>query len=301
MQHNSGVFDLQKLAVFTNELRSEAFLHFLQSRINYDIREIQKPYFNYIEEAEFSVRALSELDLTNKTILEIGSGAGILTAWLLLNKLDIRGIEPSALGFHFQEDIFSAVLDHFNLPPNRIFDMTAEELTPEKLGKFHIIFSINVMEHVPVKNLELVFSRMKSVMLDDGIMYHHCPNYIVPFEPHYGIPLIPFFPQITGRLKKVAQEDLWKSVNFLTLPRMKSIARKLDLKIQFRKKVLQETFARLETDKEFAARHSSLVTVYKGMKATGVIYLLGLIPPVLCTPMSFILSSKDNPIQFSNR
>lgn len=289
---SKNMFDLAKLAAYTKLLRSDEFLKYMQGRINYDISKIKQQYFNYIEEAEFGVKLLSRFNVEGKRILEIGSGAGILTSWMLLNGADITGIEPSALGFDFHNDIFSAIWDYFKLPADRIHDVIAEELDVNKLGKFDVIFSINVMEHIPPQNLALVFEKMSSVMADKGVMYHHCPNYIVPFEPHYGIPLVPFFPQITGKLKGVNKEGLWQSVNFITLPQVNRIARKLNLTVDFQKEVMAETFTRLDYDKEFAYRHPTLVKAYGIMKKTGIMSVLKAVPPVLCTPMTFSMSFK---------
>ncbi len=287
-----NIFDQEKFSAYTASLRSKEFLDFLQSRISYDVETIKRQYLNYVEEAEFGIQLLSKFDLNGKRILEVGSGAGILMSWLLINGADIVGIEPSALGFSFHEDIFSAIWAHYKLADKRVFDLSAEQLDPAIVGKFDLIYSINVMEHIPVDNLELVFSKMKSVMTDTGAMYHHCPNYIIPFEPHYGLPLVPFFPQVTGKLKGVNKEDLWASVNFITLPQVKKIAKALNLDVSFKEKVMKETFTRLEFDAQFASRHLFLVKVYKVLKAVGIINLLGLIPPVLSTPMTYTLTFK---------
>ncbi|MDR3679842.1 MAG: class I SAM-dependent methyltransferase [Flavipsychrobacter sp.] len=253
-----------------------------------------RSYLNYIEEAEFAIKLLSKFDLQGKRILEVGSGAGIFMSWLLLNGVDIIGIEPSALGFSFHQDVLTAILDYFNLPKERVFDLSAEQLDVAITGKFDLVYSINVMEHIPVKNLELAFSKMKYVLTETGVMYHHCPNYIIPFEPHYGVPLVPFFPQVVGKLKGIHKEDLWSSVNFITLPQVKKIAKKIDLDIDFKKNVMKETFTRLEFDQQFSSRHPMLVKVYKVLKAVKIIDLLGLIPPVLSTPMTYTLTVKNN-------
>lgn len=289
----SNMFNLEQFNRYAATLRSQSFLDFMQSRVDYDINTIKREYLNYIEEAEFGVKLLSKFDLSNKRVLEVGSGAGIFMSWLLLNDVDIIGIEPSALGFSFHQDVLTAILDYFNLPKERVFDMLAEELDAAITGKFDLIYSINVMEHIPVNNLELAFLKMKNVMAADGIMYHHCPNYIIPFEPHYGVPLVPFFPQLMGKWKGIHKEDLWVSVNFITLPQVKKIARKLDMDVNFKKNVMKETFTRLELDQQFASRHRVLVRVYKVLKAVKIIDLLGLIPPMLSTPMTYAITLRD--------
>jgi SAM-dependent methyltransferase len=293
MSINKHLFNEAEFNKYKDTLRSQDFLAYIQRRIDYNISEIKQQYFNYIEEAEFGVKLLSKFDLQDKRILEIGSGAGILTCWMLKNDVDIVGIEPSAIGFTFHNDIYTAILDYFSLPPNRIYDLTAEELDVNITGTFDLIFSVNVMEHIPTENLELAFSKMNSVLKAGGSMYHHCPNYIVPFEPHYGIPLIPFFPQVTGKMKKVHEEGLWKSINFITLPQVNQIATKLGLKADFQKGMMADAFIRLDHDAEYAKRHPLLVKMNRVFKKTGVIFLLKNIPPSLCTPMTFTLTKKS--------
>lgn len=290
MAINKDAFNSQKISEYSSLLKSDKFLEYIQSRINYDISKIKRQYFNYVEEAEYGVRLLSKFDIEGKRILEVGSGAGILTAWMLINGVDIIGIEPSALGFDFHNDIFTAIWDYFKLPKDRIYDLTAEQLDPDKIGKFHIIFSVNVMEHIPTETLELAFEKMGAVMHENGFMYHHCPNYSVPFEPHYGVPLVPYFPHIMGKITGLDKHGLWQSVNFITLPQVKRISRKLGLKVEFQKGVMAEAFDRLEYDKEFAARHPALTKMYDTMKKVGIIAMFRAIPPRYNTPMTFTIS-----------
>ena len=293
---NQDVFNKLKLEAFTRQLQSDEFLSFLQNRIPYPFSDIKQEYNNYIEQAAFGIGLLSRFDLTGKRILEVGSGAGILTAWLLLNDINVIGIEPSALGFHFHEDIFTAILDYFQLPKDKVFDRTAEQIDEAELGKFHLIFSVNVMEHIPPNNHELVFQKMKSVLHENGIMYHHCPNYTIPYEPHYGLPLIPFFPQVVGKLTGKIKEPLWQSVNFITLSQVKSITAHNSLNSYFEKGIMAESFKRLQYDTEFAFRHPVLTKVSKIMNKLGIIKAMENLPPQFCTPMTFIISHSSHPL-----
>ena len=290
------VFDKKKLETFTKQLQSETFISFLQNRIAYPVSDIRQEYYNYIEQAAFGVQLLSRFDLTGKRILEVGSGAGILTAWLLLNDIDVIGIEPGALGFHFHQDIFTAIWDYFELPADKVFDKTAEQIAESELGRFDLIFSVNVMEHIPVPNIELVFQKMKSVLQPNGIMYHHCPNYTIPYEPHYGLPLIPFFPQAVGKLTGKSREALWQSVNFITLSQVRKIASKNAMKVYFEKGIMAESFNRLQHDEEFAFRHPVLTKLSKVMKRLGILKAMKALPPELCTPMTFIISDKAHEV-----
>jgi len=295
--NTKNTFDFNKLSEFTQQLISKEFVDFLQSRIDYSFETIRDDYNDYIEQAEFGLRLLSKLDLENKRILEIGSGIGVLTAWLLMNDADVIGIEPSALGFHFHQDVFTAIWDYFQLPKDKVFDKTAEEIEEDDLGKFDLIFSVNVIEHIPKENILLAFSKMANVLNEEGIMYHHCPNYTIPFEPHYGLPLVPFFPQLTGKLAGVNKEGLWCSVNFITLPQVRKIADTLKLDVLFEKGIMAESFRRLDYDVEFSKRHPALTKINGLLKLSGVIKTLESLPPSLCTPMTFILHKPANHLQ----
>lgn len=291
MPINQDVFNEQKMKAFSDELKSEALINYIKSRITYKWDEISRQYFSYAEEALFGMRLLSKFTLEGR-ILEVGSGPGMLVAWLHMNGVNITGIEPSEIGFKFNLQIQNAIWDYYKLPGNLILDMVAENLDPAIHGQFDLIYSVNVIEHLLPENIQLAFSKFKNVLAADGMMQHHCPNYMIPFDPHYGLPLVPGFPQLTGKIKGVANEGLWKSLNFITLPKVKKVASAVDLEASFQQKGMKDTFVRLEEDKEFADRHKSLVKLYPLLKKLGIINFFGLIPPVLSTPMTFTLLRK---------
>lgn len=291
MPVSQNVFDEQKMKAYANELKSDVLINYIKSRITYSWDEISRQYLNYVEEAVFGMRLLSKFTLEGR-ILEVGSGPGMLVAWLHMNGVDITGIEPSEIGFEFNLQLQNAIWDYYKLPANLILDLTAEQLDPAVHGKFDLLYSVNVVEHLLPQNIELAFNKFKSVLADGGMMLHHCPNYIIPFEPHYGLPLVPGFPQLTGKIKGVSKEGLWRSLNFITLPKVKRIAAAIGMDVSFQKKGMKDTFVRLEEDKEFAERHASLVKIYPILKGIGFISFLGLLPPVISTPMSFTLLQK---------
>jgi SAM-dependent methyltransferase len=288
---NQNVFNEQKIIAYANELKSIELINYIKSRISYPWDEISKQYFNYVEEAIFGMRLLSKFTLEGR-ILEVGSGPGMLIAWLHMNGVNITGIEPSELGFEFNLQIQNAIWEYYKLPGNLILDLVAEGLDPAIHGKFDLIYSVNVIEHLLPENIELAFTKIKNILAEDGMIHHHCPNYIIPFDPHYGLPLVPMFPQLIGKIKGVANQNLWKSINFITLPQVKKVASAIGMEVSFQQKVMKETFLRLEEDKEFAERHVSLAKIYPILKKLGIINFFGLIPPILCTPMSFTLLHK---------
>ncbi len=285
----SKLFSKVAMQQFTEQLRSEKFRQFWQSKASYDTSKYYTIMDNYIEESVFALTLLQELDIEGKKILEVGAGAGVLTAWLLQNNIDAWGIEPSGIGYDFHSEMFIAVKQFYQLPENRIIDVAAENLTPKLINEVDIVFSLNVLEHIKPRNLAQAFASMKVVLAKGGKMLHHCPNYIIPFEPHYGLLLVPFFPHLTGKLKGVYSDAVWQSLNFITYFKVKKLATQAGLHISFKKGLMADAFIRLEKDKVYAARHKLLTKIYSLLKYTGIIWLLKQIPPSLCTPMTFYL------------
>jgi hypothetical protein len=119
-------------------------------------------------------------------------------------------------------------------------------------------------------------------------MWHTCPNYVFPYEPHYGLPLLPLFPRATGWIlpKKIADDELWRSLNFITYFWLKDLARANGLSISFRSGTMKEALDRLDTDVEFAARQSGIASkIHRLLKAMGVISAIGALPAAFSTPM----------------
>jgi SAM-dependent methyltransferase len=225
-------------------------------------------------------------------ILEVGAGLGMLGSYLRIRGHDVVALEPCMAGFDSFRDIQSVVLEESgaNLP---VLPIRAEELNSRQHGTFDLIFSINVLEHIG--DLEGAFRSMASVLAPKGRMSHTCPNYSVPYEPHFGLPLVPLFPRATGVLlpSRICRGDLWRSLNFITYFQVKRFARKNGLRVLFRKGTLADAFARFDSDSEFAARQSGLAAeLYRVLKAIGLISTVSHLPPALSTPMIFEMEAE---------
>src|SRR4029078_9138827 len=106
----------------------------------------------------------------------------------------------------------------------RILPLQAQELNRAEHGVFDVIFSINVIEHF--QPLADNLAGLARVMSPKGIQIHTCPNYHVPYEPHFSIPLLPFAPALTVRLwrRHLRINPLWQSLNFITVADLRSYA-----------------------------------------------------------------------------
>ena len=209
----------------------------------------------------------------------------MLSSYLRLQGHDITALEPSAPGFDFMAQIQGVVLEETgtDLP---ILHIRAEELCPDQHGAFQFIFSVNVLEHIP--ELTGAMRGMASVLAPGGRMWHTCPNYIFPYEPHYGLPLIPLFPRATSLLlpRRITGDSLWRSLNFVTYFDLKRLARANGLSADFRGGTMADALKRLESDDKFAARHSGrLSQIYRILKGIGGISAIEALPAAVSTPM----------------
>lgn len=181
-------------------------------------------------------------------VLEVGAGMGLLSSYLQTLNVDITALEPGLGGFGVSTALPTAV----NFTNLRRLDIPAQDLESQP---YDLIYSINVLELIP--DLRGALQGMKRVMAGDGKMIHTCPNYLVPFEPHFDIPLIPLVPRLTAMfVPRLKVSELWKSRNFVTVPQVSSMARSLGQETEFKQGVLHEAFRRLETDAAFRERQS---------------------------------------------
>jgi SAM-dependent methyltransferase len=150
-----------------------------------------------------------------------------------------------------------------------------------------VIFSVNVLEHIPT--LERALEGMLGVLAPGGVMRHTCPNYAVPYEPHYGIPLVPLKPSFTGAvIPSIARQQLWQSINFVSYDRIVCFCRTHALECRFDEGLLADAFNRIDRDPAFRARRGATLRLgHRLLRATRLLSLLALLPPRWATPMAF--------------
>jgi len=225
------------------------------------------------------------------SILEVGAGSKLVSYFLTKKGYNVTALEPFQEGFGFYRSIEKLIDEHFSSVDIPTIPLYAEDLNPEIHGKFSYMFSVNVLEHI--HKLEEAILAMKSVLEDGGAMRHTCPNYNIPYEVHFGIPLIPFKPGLT----KYFYEDLvatrpgvWDSLNFVTYSRTKRALSQNKLKSTFTKGLTYEAFKRLGGDSVFKERHGSTIAgkIYKFLNYTRLLSLMKFIPTSHTTPMEFI-------------
>jgi 2-polyprenyl-3-methyl-5-hydroxy-6-metoxy-1,4-benzoquinol methylase len=268
-------------------LRSPEFLTFASAKAGIDYDRLSLLVSQYTAEVASGFSVLAGAELAGKRILEVGAGIGVLSIALAQDGHNITALEPGANGFDVNAQVGAAVREWLAAEDLPILDIEVDRLEPAKYGKFDLIFSVNVLEHIP--DLSAAIAAMKSVLAPHGMMVHLCPNYTVPYEPHFGIPLVPFAPRITGRLVPgIDKHPAWPSINFITHGEVQRLAARFGLLVTFRRGLMYDAFVRLDTDQEFGARHTGMVRrIYRLLKTMRILSMLRHVPPALATPMIF--------------
>lgn len=229
-------------------------------------------------EAEFGLReigpAIAALQ-PGARVLEIGCGTGYLLARLASLNADLHfwGLEPLGKGFAQ----FGQVLDRIEASCANITVRRDEIESYGGEGEgFDLIFSVNVFEHL--SDWRTALDRACSLLAPGGSIIILCPNYAIPYEPHFSIPIL-FSGPLTHKLlhrhiERIERErdaaGLWQSLNFITVPQMRRHCRGRGYGLSFDKRMLGNMLDRLDTDAEFAARQANIARLARWLNRLGV-------------------------------
>ncbi len=223
----------------------------------------------WINEAFFGLDHISQyLEKINDkaTILEIGCGSGILLSMLCekFKHLDFDGIEPFGEGFGHLENINKFIISQGIHITNTMY----EEYNTEK--KYDFIFCINVFEHL--KDWKHFLTKLSDLLKHDGICVILCPNYAIPYESHFKIPIIfnkkttyYFFQRFINKFEAENKcPGLWDSLNFVTKKNVKKFVNKnRKLTLTDINSITRELISRADSDTEFKKRQKIMSMIGK--------------------------------------
>jgi SAM-dependent methyltransferase len=261
----------------------------LSERCGLPVDYVQLLLDTYCNEARVGLALVEPSLKPGSRVLEVGSGIGLLARALAEEGVDIVGIEPGAAGFGFMPALAAIVSAQGAAPPPfAALPIGVAELDPNEHGRFDLIYSVNVLEHLI--ELDAAVAAMARVLAAGGAMVHTCPNYAAPYEPHFTIPLVPGAPRLTKYLfpKRVRlYPGLWEELNFITAGRLRRLAKRNALQISFDRGLMGDLVRRVLTDPILARRQGRFVrlaaTIVRG---SGALALVDRIPPGLATPMT---------------
>lgn len=243
----------------------------------------------FLNEARYGLGVVRPLLRPGDRILEVGAGPGLLAMALREEGFDVTALDPGGVGFGYLADLRRRAARLLGPRAASLpwLDIGVDALDPARCGAFDLIFSISVLEHLP--DLEGAFRAMAAALAPGGRMAHLCPNYAVPYEPHFGLPLVPGAPRLSARLHRrriAARPELWASIHFVTHRSVRKAARAAGLSVAIEPQ-LAPALERLRRDPVFARRHRAwpLRALSAAVAAPGARSLLGRAPASLSTPM----------------
>ncbi len=248
----------------------------------------------YANESRVSISLVIEhLDM-DKTLLEVGAGLCFTSLFLKSEGYRITALEPALGGFGMFEQLKNVILKQHDTLELQVITEPAQHLNSDQHGQFDLIFSNNVMEHIPAwKN---ALSAMAKVLSGQGKMLHSCPNYSIPYEPHYGTPALRYFPNLSRRLfvSKDADLGIWHSLNFITCRQIKQYCRLQGLHYHFQESLLYKALKRIDDDPLFKQRHQGIIAnIATFIMRSGLGNMIKYIPATMATPMIVEISKKD--------
>ena len=212
-----------------------------------------------LTDAIFGFSEISEILKNNnkiKSVLEIGSGAGILLNELktFFPHIDFKGVDPNESGYHRYKEVYESLV-------NRQFDI--ENIQIEKFStkkNFDLIFSINVFEHV--RDWKKYINQTNSLLKDEGLNIIFAPNYDFPYEPHFVLPIIinkkitEFFfkKKIKKSEIKTNEVGLWEGLYFIGKREVKKLLRENNYSFYFDFNIKNRMLDRIIKDKELKRR-----------------------------------------------
>lgn len=220
-------------------------------------------------------------------VLEVGGGVGLTYGWLTRLGVRVTSLEPAQSGHAHAYQTGQRLLSLLGISDAGYLPLCAHD-APSLGQGYDLIFSNNVLEHL--SDLRGSLDALRRCLRPGGIMRHSCPNYLVPYEPHFGLPLPPLWPRLLARVRRDLQDsELWRELNFVSSLRLWRLAQQLGLQIDFDRDPLYLAFVRLGQDESFARKHPWLHRVGTALDGAGVLPLLRWVPPTLATPMQVTL------------
>ena len=222
----------------------------------------------YVSEAEFFEKVL-EPDLLNVAsgsyLVEVGSGVGLLAMNLAAKGFEVTAFEPQANGF----TDMNKICDHItaNWPgaiPQVDFRDTSIDNSTQLDRPADYVFAINVIEHVP--DYRVLISDAIKLKTSNGFMRIICPNYAIPYEPHFELPVI-FNKSLTWRIfnRRILNSpmdnprEFWQDLSWPSQRRLKKTLEELNVNAEFSRDATNLYINRALSDTTFLDRKGTVI------------------------------------------
>lgn len=279
------------MRAFVAQFDNPAFRARVIERSGADAQAINTRLDTYFSEMIFGYRFAAEhMPPGRLRILEVGAGLGLISSYLASLGHEVVALEPANQAFGIFEATKQEIWERLGDAAPVLVERSAEDIVEAETGTFDFIFSVNVMEHIA--DIEAATAAILAVLRPGGVCANSCPNYWVPYEPHYGIPMVPFLHGLTRRLfagRIDPDPDTWETLNWINVGRVRRMAAANGATVRFAPSLIYRTFQRLGQDAEFTKRHQHTIVgrTYRFLRASGLLALTRFIPVWLATPMVF--------------
>ena len=281
-----------------------------ESLIALERPELINLFLTYQNEAVFARKlihnSLIELD-SGAEILEVGGGILALAVQLASEGYKVTTVEPVGEGFSdisFIMKIFSEIASNENLTLELIESPIEVCIFDHK---FDFIFSINVMEHL--KDPYQVVRQMVEALKLTGKYRFFCPNYDFPYEPHFGKWLwrrrensfyLEELRAIGLNLDSIGQKELYESLHFITLRKLKLFSRENQIHVVPNKLALSNLIDRALYDSNLKGRHRSLTIILRILHVSGMVRIAPYVNPNFqpIIDVTVVPQNKTNPKYF---
>jgi len=241
----------------------------------------------YISEADFYFSILKpDFQEVKKglTVVEIGSGIGLLSMYIASLGHKVYSFEPQSSGFtdmlkmkEFISECWEADFPVVNF----INDYYSESYFQEN-EKIDYFFSVNVIEHIP--NYGELIQAVRKNMNNTSIFRIITSNYLIPYEPHFDIPVI-LNKKLTFNLfeKKILNSNVpnplefWDDLSWPTPSKVKKSVIDSGMSVVFSRQTSKSYLERPVKDEAFKQRKNKLT-----------FQLISLISRILIPVLSFV-------------
>lgn len=239
----------------------------------------------FVGEADFFSELLTADIATlqpDDAIVEVGSGIGLLALDVSATGHLVVAFEPESAGFGQMRMMRDLVLQHWQGPVPGVAWVDDYLTAADQRAKRHspsYAYAINVIEHVP--DMARFIADALSILNPGGRFRFICPNYALPYEPHFEIPTL-FSKRATYGLlhKRILRapmpdpQGLWDELSWPTVGSLRMILQRMGVRHEFSARATRAYLSRPLQDESFTQR--------KG-RAVGTVFQLAArtMPPVI--------------------